>query len=118
MQRQWACPDLGLEREAGMNLPVEGTLWEFPECPAASLRTASEVAILSDRLGKPAYAPHLIGEATHPASIVSTAAAEMESGARGVDSLSPRVLSLVHLWRNEHQAARDHESELRKQKRA
>lgn len=101
MRASWACPDLGLAKEPGYYLPVDGTSYEFPECPQFWLRTA----------GMRLDAPHLIDGTIHPASLVSRRAAELENGAIRADDIAPRVRELIHIWLPEREAAREHERE-------
>ena len=114
MREQWACPDLGLVREPGMYLPVEGTDEMFPECPAAYLRTSADLTMLRDRFGREPFAPHLVGGMTHPYSIASVAASEVESGARNVETVSPKVMGLAHLVWAEREKKRENERLKRK----
>jgi hypothetical protein len=97
-----------------MCLPIDGSSIEFPECPAAYLRTAQEVTILRLRTGKPVFAKHLIDGHVHPSTLASEAAFELEAGARNGDSLSPKLLEAAHLWLREKNAARDYEAEKRR----
>jgi hypothetical protein len=97
MREQWACPDLGLKKPDGLYNPIPGCVsYEFDECPAYYLRTVDEE--------RPAI--HLIDGVTHAAHPVSEWAFEVESGARLVDSLSPKGRDAVHLYVSE-KAARD-----------
>lgn len=92
---------------------VESTDHEFPECPAAYLRQPGDLADISDRLGRPAFAPHLEG-GQHPANLIAMYANEIELGARRASSLAPLVIELVHLWMSEKGKFRDRENELRR----
>jgi hypothetical protein len=113
MRRQWSCPDVAEERDEGTFLLIESTDHEFPECPAAYLRTPGDLVFLADRFGKPAFAPHLDG-GQHPAQLISMYASEIELGARPASSLPPLVIDLVHLWMNERQKFTNRENELRR----
>jgi hypothetical protein len=106
MRERWACPDLGVKRQEGMFLPVVGSSFSFDECPAYYLRTAS--------MGLPAE--HLIDGNTHPAQLVGEVAFEVESGARMVDTLSPKMRDLVHLYLSEKASRERHLSEMRREK--
>lgn len=107
MRPRWACPDLGVKRPEGQHLPIVGSSAAFDDCPAYYLRTAS--------MGLPAE--HLIDGLTHPANIVSEFAFELESGARSADSLSTKVLELVHLHISERSQRESHLSEMRRENR-
>jgi hypothetical protein len=113
----WACPDLGRPKPAGEYLPVPGSAEEFPDCPAAYLRSAPDVAELRVRMGREPMADHLIDGAIHPASLVGPRAFELKNGSRNADTLSPKTLALVHLWIREEQARDAHADEVRKEKR-
>ncbi len=104
MREQWACPDLGRKKPDGLYNPIPGSLEEFDDCPAYYLRTTG--------MGLPAV--HLIDGVTHPGSIVSQWAFEIEAGARLVDSLSPKAMELVHIHLSEKRARDDYASEKRK----
>jgi hypothetical protein len=106
LRERWACPDLGVTREPGTYNPIPGSSYEFDDCPAYYLRTAS--------MGMPAE--HLIDGNTHPATLVSEWAFELESGSRSVDSLSPKARDLVHLHLNERAAKMSHEAKLRRER--
>lgn len=97
-------------------MPIDGSLEMFPDCPAAYLRTGMDVQALSLRWGKPVFDKFLMDGVTHPASIIGAYAAELESGARSVESITPRAMALVHIWNRETQAKRDYERQLRKDK--
>lgn len=114
MRPQWACPDLGLVKDEGIYLPVVGTDQQFPECPAAYLRMGSDLMELSERFERPAFAEHLIDGTEHPAVTVSTYAAEIELGSRRAESLSPRVLQLVHLYMREKSKAREYTADMKR----
>lgn len=116
MRRNFACPDTQPPRGVGEMLPIEGTLEEFPECPAAYLRGAQDLGYLSDRFGKEPFAPHLIEGSVHPYSIVGEVMSEIENGARNVDTVSAKVMALVHLGFREQSRKRAHESAMRKAK--
>lgn len=116
MRRQWACPDLGTIKDDGLYMPIPGSPEEFPDCPAGYLRTRFDVDVMRDRLSRDPFAEHLIDGRVHPASIVSQAATEIENGARAVDTVSPKVLSLVHVWFREKAAREDFASDLRRKK--
>ena len=73
---------------------VPGSSFEFYDCPAYYLRVASNDL----------PAEHLIDGFTHPAHIVEEFAFEIESGARNVESLSPKAIELVHLFFGERRA--------------
>lgn len=103
MRAQWACPDLGHKKPNGLHNPIPGSDKLFDDCPAFYLRTVS--------MGLPA--PHLIEGATHPATLVSQWAFEVESGSRNVETLSPKAIELVHLWLSEKHARESYESEKR-----
>lgn len=100
-----------------MYLPVESTQEEFPECPAAYLRTGADVEMLEDRFGRKPFAEHLIGGAIHPDFIVGATASEVETGARSTDTISPKVLSLIHVRFREQARKREYDSELRKRRK-
>ncbi len=99
-------------------MKIPGSLHDFPECPAAFLRTASDVQELRERRGGDVFAEHLIDGVEHPAQMVSEWAFEVESGARSSDTLSPKAKSLVHLYLSE-KASRDRfQAEERKEQRS
>lgn len=108
MRSRWACPDLGADvlKPEGMHLPVPGSDYQFADCPAYGLRTA--------RMGMPAE--HLIEGVTHPNSIVSTWALEVESGSRNIESLPTKGVELVHLRLNEARKRDAYVTEMRKKK--
>lgn len=103
MRRAWACPDLGLTKPEGMELPVVGSRFSFPHCPAYSLRTA----------GHDMPADHLVG-GMHPAVLIAPRVAELSSGATRYTDLSPKVAELCRLWNTEQDAKRAHEQEQRR----
>jgi hypothetical protein len=107
MREQWACPDVGVTKPDGYYNPIPGSREAFDDCPAYYLRTASS--------GLPAE--HLIDGVTHPAELVGQWAFEVESGARQVDSLSPKAIEGVHLWFREKRGREQLEDELRRKKR-
>ena len=107
MKRQWACPDLGAKKPAGLYNPIPGTTSDFDECPAYYLRTGGD---------RPAV--HLIDGITHPAHAVSEWAFEVESGARMIESLSAKGREAVHLYVAEKAARDRNDDELRKRKGA
>lgn len=88
--------------------PIPGSKYEFDDCPAYYLRTAP--------MGLPA--DHLLDGYTHPANLISEYAFEVESGARNVDTLSPKVRELVHLWLVEKRRRDDHDREMKKGRHA
>jgi hypothetical protein len=49
-------------------------------------------------------AEHLMPDGTHLASLVGEWAMEIESGARSIDSLSPKARTAVHLYLRERNA--------------
>jgi hypothetical protein len=116
MRKAWACVDIGEAKEPGLYMPVPGSAEEFPDCPAGYLRTAHDVMVLRDRQGGRPFADHLIEGNTHPATLISTDAAEVKSGARSVDSMSPRRLALVHIWLKEEASRDQNDSEMRRAK--
>jgi hypothetical protein len=116
MRSIWACPDLGEPKPAGEYLPVPGCAEEFPDCPAAYLRSAADVMEIRDRTGREPVADHLIGGVVHPATLIGARAFEIKNGSRSADTLSPKALSLVHLWIREEQARDAYADELRKDK--
>lgn len=106
-EQHWSCPDTNpAPREYGLTVP--GTDEEFPDCPGYYLRTVD--------MGLPAE--HLIEGSLHPAQLVSEWAMEVESGARMVDTLSPKARDLVHVWLREKDKRQNWESDERKKKRA
>ena len=90
-----------------MYLPIPGSTYQFDECPAYYLRT----------VGMRLPADHLIDGTTHPARLISEYAFEVESGARNVDTLSPKVRELVHLYLNEKRQREDYAMEKRNKDR-
>ncbi len=62
-------------------------------------------------------AEHLIDGLTHPDEIASAAAFELESGARSADSLSTKVLQLVHIRIAERSKRDAYSAELRRENR-
>jgi hypothetical protein len=107
MREQWACPDLGLRKPDGLHNPVPGTAFEFDECPAYYLRTVDQE--------RPAV--HLIDGITHPAHLVGEWAFEVESGARMIDSLSPKGREAVHIHVGEKAARDRYADELKRRKK-
>ncbi len=116
MRKQWSCPDLGEGAARYIPLPVPGCSQEFPECPAAFLRTGAEVGELKHRRGGQPFADHLIEGSIHPATIISTHAVEIENGARNVDTLTPKVTALVHIYLHEKAERDSYAMELRRAK--
>lgn len=116
-RRRWACPDTEPEKEPGKHLVVPGSKHLFPECPAAYLRTASDVEELRARRGIEPFAPHLVGGSVHPAEIVAEDAWELESGSRMASSLPPKRRALAHLYLSEKAARERYAMELRKEAR-
>jgi len=57
---------------------------------------------------------HLIDGITHPSSVVSQAAFEVESGSRPIDTLSPKMLEGVHLHLSETRAKERYLEEIRR----
>lgn len=114
-RQRWACPDLGVRREPGRELPVPGSQHVFDFCPAAYLRTAEEVALLNSRRDSQAWAEHLIGGAVHPAETASTDAYEVEQGARTFDSLPTKRQELSRLYLTEKGERDRYEMELRRE---
>lgn len=104
MRRAWACHDLPNVKEPGHLMVIPGSKYEFDKCPAGYLRTAS--------MALPA--PFLIDGATHPATLTSEWAAEMEAGAIRADEIPPRGRELVHLMRNEKDDKREYDRENKK----
>ncbi len=100
MRENWNCPDLKAPLLEGVSLPVPSTDYEFPDCPAAYLRTKHDVELLTIRYDRPAFAEHLV-DGTHAASLVSQVASELKAGARMAESLSPGMLELAHLFISE-----------------
>lgn len=94
MRAQWACPDLGRKKPLGLFNPIPGSTEQFDDCPAFYLRMPGH--------GLPA--PHLIDDHTHPAQLIGQWAFEVESGSRNAETLSPKVLDLVHLHLRERRA--------------
>jgi len=100
-----------------MYLPVsEATTYDFEICPAAFLRTAADVELLQIRLGRRPWAEHLLDGVHHPAVRVSEMAAEIESGARNAETLTPKMRDAVHLWLTEQAKRREHDAELRRKR--
>ena len=119
MREAFHCPDaFDKPRPEGMYLPVVGSLTEFPECPAAHLRTVRDVETLRSRYGGNPYAAHLIGGVHHPGTRVSEVAFETENGARSAESLSPKMAEAVHLWFREKATRDAHERDMRKESRS
>ncbi len=106
MRERWACPDLGIVKPEGMFQPVPGSEFEFNDCPAYYLRTSAM------RLP----AEHLIDGVTHPATIISELAFEIESGARNVDTVSPKARELVHIHLRESRLRDRYAEEIRRKK--
>ena len=105
MRERWACPDLGAAKEEpAFYLPIRGSKETFPDCPGYYLRTAP--------MGLPAE--HLLDNSIHPASLVSEWAFEVESGARNVDTLSPKAASLVHVYLREKRERDEYDRENRR----
>jgi hypothetical protein len=100
-----------------MYLPIAGCNDDFPDCPAAYLRTSAEVQEISDRRGVHAFDDHLIEGSIHPATLVGPAAYEVETGSRSVESLSPKMQTLVHVWINQKAARDAHRMESRREQR-
>lgn len=107
MREQWACPDLGVKKPAGLWNMIPGSPAEFDECPAYYLRTVD--------MELPAV--HLIDGITHPAHMVSEWAFEVESGARAVDTLSSKGRDAVHLYVGEKNARDRYADELKRRKK-
>lgn len=103
MRRAWACPDLGLTKPEGMELPVAGSRFSFPHCPAYSLRTAADDL----------PADHLVG-GQHPANLIAPVVGELQAGAVRHQDLPPRVVELARLWATEQDSRREHEQEQRR----
>ncbi len=107
MRTQWACPDLGIKKPDGLYNLIPGcTSSEFDDCPAYYLRVGNE---------RPAE--HLIDGITHPAHMVSEWAFEVESGARLVDTLSPKGREAVHLFVSEKSARERYARDMEKRKK-
>lgn len=107
MRDQWACPDRSARKPDGFHNPIPGSAEAFDDCPAYYLRQAS--------WGMPAE--HLIDGVTHPASLVSEWAFEIEAGARLVDTLPAKGAEAVHLYLHEKRGRDALADELRKKKR-
>ena len=106
MRGQWSCPDLNPPpRDCG--LVIAGSDEEFPDCPSYYLRTAD--------MEMPAE--HLIEGTTHPAQIISEHAMEVETGARSVTTMSPKVRDLVHVFLREKGKRDDHDRKMREKAR-
>lgn len=88
-------------------MPVPGSKFEFDDCPAYYLRTA----------GMGLKAEHLIDGHTHPAQLIAEFAMEIESGARNVETISPKARELVHLHFREKRQREEHDSEKRNEQR-
>lgn len=101
MRKRWACPDLGQPKEGGYEQPVSGSKELFPDCPAYYLRTRADDL----------PADHLIDDTIHPASLVQPMAMALESGAKSVDDLPPKVSDLAMLWLREKASRFEYEQE-------
>jgi hypothetical protein len=117
MRGAWACPDIGGDRPPGLGLPIPGSKEEFPDCPAAYLRTADEVAELRVMRGGEPFAEHLVDGAVHPINIVAPVAFDVESGALASGACSPKMLALVRIFLSEKASREAHAAEKRREKR-
>jgi len=115
---RWACPDLGLAKEPGKFLGIPGSKSEFAECPAAYLRTASDVVELRIRRGGEPFAEHLVDGATHLVSIISEVVSDLKNGARTYDSLSAKTRDLVTIYVSEENDRDAHDAEMREEERS
>ncbi len=84
--------------------PVPGSSFDFDDCPAYYLRTG----------GGELPAEHLMEDGSHPASLVSEWAFEVESGARNIDTLSAKGREGVHLYLSEKRSRDDFAAEKRR----
>ncbi len=117
-RERWTCPDLpGMARPEGRHQLVLGSQIQFPECPAAYLRTPALIATLRTRRGGRVFSEHLINGVTHPDELVAPAAMEFKAGARTLDSMSVKMQELVKLRLSEDNAREVYEDELREQER-
>jgi hypothetical protein len=90
-----------------VSLPIVGSSAVFDDCPAYYLREGY--------MDLPAV--HLMEDGTHPASLVGEWAMEVESGARSIETLSPKGRELVHLYLRERNSRDKHRDEMRREKR-
>lgn len=96
---------------------MPGSKHEFPECPAAYLRTESDIAILRTRREGHIFDAHLVDGTTHADELIAPMAHEFKNGARTMDSMSSKVQQLVKLRLAEENARDAYEDELRDQER-
>lgn len=106
MRKRWACPDLGQPKPGGYEQPIPGSGELFPDCPEYYKRTRRD--------GLPAE--HLVGGVIHAATLVQPMAMALESGAKSVDDLPPKVSDLAMLWLREKASRLEHEQEEAKRK--